>query len=117
MHFILIDTDSGYIFADTRDLAGYDPSYATGLRYAEGIDAAAKYAAETLDRSLMSQMSQVDDYKIVSRGTPDSYDAYRVDINGSEAVALVRDGQDQETIDTVEHECDYVTTIRRVYNI
>lgn len=114
MHFILIDTNSGYIFADTRDLAGYDPSYATGLRYAEGIDAAAKYAAETLDRSLMSE---VDGYEIVSRGTPDSYDAYRVDINGSEAVALVWDGQDQETIDTVERECDYVTTVRRVYNI
>lgn len=111
MHLILIDTNSGYIWGDTRDLAGYDASYAAALR---DMDAAAKYAAATLDRDVGTE---ADEYKIDNRGAPDSYNIYRVDINGSEALPLVGDGQDQETINAVKRECAYVATVRRVYHI
>ena len=35
-----------------------------------------------------------------------------MDINGSEAVAVVHDGQDHEAIEAVERDCDHVCTIK-----
>ena len=36
------------------------------------------------------------------------YHVYRADIDGSEAVAITQDGQDQEAIEAVESDCEYV---------
>lgn len=40
------------------------------------------------------------------------YHVYRADVNGSEAVAAVEDGTDQEMIEAVTRDCQYVTSIR-----
>ena len=42
-----------------------------------------------------------------------TYDVYRADVRGSEAMAIITDGQDRETIEAVKRDCDYVATIRR----
>lgn len=41
------------------------------------------------------------------------YDVYRADIDGSEAVPIVMDGQDQETIEAVQDNCQFITSICR----
>lgn len=46
------------------------------------------------------------------RTTETGYDVYRADINGSDAVPVVQDGQDRETIEAVERDCEYVGFIR-----
>jgi hypothetical protein len=40
------------------------------------------------------------------------YHVYRADIDGSEVVPVITDGQDQEMIDAVAFDCAYVITIR-----
>jgi hypothetical protein len=42
------------------------------------------------------------------------YHVYRADVNGGEAVPVVQDGLDEETIQAVERDCEYVTSIRCV---
>ena len=39
------------------------------------------------------------------------YHVYRADVRGSEAVPVVQDGQDQDTINAVMELCDYVAFI------
>jgi hypothetical protein len=95
--YILIDRSSGYIFGDTADyLGGRDPSSITE-------------AARLLDESIGERGR---DYEELPRAehegrTLTGYDVYRADIDGSEAVAAIQDGQDQETIEAVERDCQY----------
>lgn len=96
--FILIDRHSGYIFGDTAD-------FANGKSFAAPID-----AARELDISIGERGRT---YSETNRhDAAASYDVYRADIKGSEAVPVVQDGQDQEMIDVVMRDCAYVTTIR-----
>ena len=51
------------------------------------------------------------EYEVIGHNPGDSstgYHVYRADVNGSDAVSLVLDGQDQEMIDAVERDCEYV---------
>ena len=41
------------------------------------------------------------------------YIAYRADVVGSDAVAVVNDGQDREMIEAVERDCDLLGTVIR----
>jgi len=98
--YILIDRNSGYIFGDTAD-------------YASGFDGALTpvTAAKLLDQSLKNP-----DYsyrEIERHDARATYDIYRADTGGSEAIAIVQDGQDPETIAAVESECRYVATLAR----
>jgi hypothetical protein len=99
--YILIDRNSGYIWGDSADLNGkiFDGS---PLEYAAALDAS--------NGELDGEADYHETYKSDARAT---YDVYRADIDGSEAIAIVQDGQDQETIEAVENDCQYVTSIVR----
>lgn len=91
--FIIVDAYSGFIWGDTGDLDGPAP-----------IE-----ACQRLDESLGAFGRT---YAEVPRLPGDTgYIVYRADIGGSEAVPLVRDGQDPETIADVERLCDRVATV------
>lgn len=94
---ILIDNNSGYIFGDTAD-------------FADGrADLTPVEAARLLDEKVVGEFGR--EYREHS-GSPSStvtgYLVYRADINGSEAVPVVQDGQDQEMIDAVMEQCEFV---------
>lgn len=103
--YILIDNESGYIFADTADLAGFDGSEPHG-------DAAIINAVRCLNASLGYNPDNFAYEVNDSLGGNNHYTVYRADIDGSEAVAVVHDGQDQETIDAVERECERVGSVK-----
>ena len=102
MNLILIDNNSGYIFADTRDLSGFDPSL-----YADRKSASIA-AAKLVDASI-GEHGRDYTFEIVNpRTTATYYAVYRSDVNGSDAVAVIHDGQDAETIESVKQACEYV---------
>jgi len=95
-HYIIQDAYTGYIWGDTRDIDG---------KVYQAVDVVA--ACRELDRSIGGAEGRV--YSEVSRLSSDTgYLVYRVDIGGSDAVAVVHDGQNKETIKSVEDECDLV---------
>jgi hypothetical protein len=92
--YILIDNNSGYIFGDTADLAN-------------GAALEPCDAALALDQSIGEHGR---DYDLIRHNPNDSrtgYHVYRADIDGPDAVAVVHDGQDQDTIDAVKENCRY----------
>ena len=93
--FILIDNNSGYVFGDSADLNG-SIFYGTALEYAKALDASNGEHDRTYD--LLS---------FNPRDTSGGYHIFRADIDGSEAVTVVWDGQDKETIENVERSCRY----------
>ena len=99
--YILIDNCSGYIFGDSADLNGHIFS-GTPVEFAAALDAGIGEHGRTYE--------DVSRHALASNET--GYHVYRADVDGSEAVAVVWDGQDQETIDAVVQDCEYVTTIR-----
>jgi len=101
MHVILIDNGSGYIFGDSRDLVGYSNSDYSDAEKA-GIA-----AAKLIDSDIGEHGRSYDFQRNNPADTRTGYHVYRVDVRGSEAVTVVRDGQDQETIDEVEALCEY----------
>jgi len=91
-HFIIQDRYTGYIWGDTRDING-------GLYHANDI----VDACRALDQSIGGEPRV---YEEVSRlDGDDGYIVYRVEVDGSEAVTVIWDGQSQETIDAVEASC------------
>jgi len=99
--FILIDNCSGYIFGDTGDLDG-PARDETPLEAAARLDAHIGEFGRSYEEESRGEL----------RSNETGYHVYRADVRGSDAVPLVNDGQDQATIDRVERECQYVTTIR-----
>lgn len=101
--YILIDNHSGYIFGDSADLDG---------RIFTGTPV--EFAA-ALDASIGGRESVYEEVSRHALASNDSgYHVYRADVDGSEAVPVVDNGQDRETIDAVVRDCEYVTTIRCV---
>lgn len=96
--YILIDSNSGYIFGDTADFAANRQSDITSI-----ID-----AARMLDESIGEHGLRYAELSRNPRSTQTGYYVYRADIDDTEAVPVVQDGQDQETIDAVERDCEYV---------
>jgi hypothetical protein len=96
MRLILIDNCSGYIFGDSADFAGG--------RAVEVID-----ACRTLDESNGVHGREYDEhgpgYRPAANET--AYHVYR----GSDAIPVVHDGQDQETIEAVVRDCDKVAVV------
>jgi len=103
MRYIIQDSYTGYIWGDSAD-------FAAGKDAPDSIVAACRMLDESIGECERT-------YKEVSRlSGQDGYIVYRADINGSEAVPIVQDGQDQETIEAVERECQllgYVEWTRR----
>ena len=44
------------------------------------------------------------------------YDAWRADLDGSDVVPVVTDGQDQEMIEAVQEDCRYAGSILRTFD-
>lgn len=106
--FIIIDTQTGYIFGDTADLttAQYECSN-------RNDDADIVAACRAVDESIGSHGLS---YRLESYNpskSRDGYLVYRADVGGSDAVPTVTDGQDQETIEAVERDCDLVGFVTR----
>jgi hypothetical protein len=93
--YILIDNNSGYIFGDSADLDG------------KVFSGSAVEFAAALDASIGAHNRTYEEYYRNPRTTESGYDVYRADIDGSEAVAVVHNGQDQETIEAVRRDCEY----------
>jgi hypothetical protein len=96
MRIILIDNNSGYIFGDSAD-------FAAGVQIES-----CEQAAQLLDESIGEHGRTYTHSSRADGSDRTGYHCYRADIDGSEAVALVQDGQDQETIDNVVSSCKYV---------
>ena len=116
--FILIDNASGYIWGDTADLprthvmrAGEWAGHAWD---AIGDGALTPIeAARWLDETLGEYGREYDEVgrrDLASNET--GYLVYRADVGGSEAVPVIQDGQDQETIDAVLSSCKFEAAIR-----
>jgi len=106
--FILIDNHTGYVWGDSADLNGgiFVPT-------AEGLGAQAVEYAAALDASNGEHdRSYLECSRHALASNETGYHVYRADVGGSEAIGIVRDGQDQETIDSVVRDCEYVSTIR-----
>lgn len=96
---ILIDRHTGYVFGDTAD-------FAAGRGELTPVEAA----------RLLDESNQDHGYAYAETPRGDAratYDVYRADIGGSEAVGVVTDGQDRETIEAVERDCLYETSVAR----
>lgn len=97
--YILIDANSGYVFGDTADLGGRDAQPESIVEAARLVD-----EAETGVRDRA--------YEEVSRlEGRTGYLVYRADVDGSEAVPVVVDGQDPAVIAAVETKCRYVGSV------
>lgn len=102
--YILIDNCSGYIWGDSADLGGKIFT-GTPMEFAAALD-------NHIGSPFVRSYEDVSRHALASNET--GYHVYRADVDGSEVVAVVQDGQDQEMIETVERDCEYVTTIRCV---
>jgi hypothetical protein len=92
--YILIDNHTGYIWGDSADLNGAIFS-GTALEYAEALDVSLHDGGRAYTEQSRAQPGQ------------SGYHVYRADVDGSDAVPVVWDGQDQETIDSVTKSCRY----------
>lgn len=96
MRFIIIDIYTGYIWGDSADFDAGNPDGA-----ADDICEACR----RLDRSL-GEFERT--YAEVPREPRSGYAVYRADINGSDAICTIHDGQDKETIESVERDCQFL---------
>ena len=96
--YILIDSNSGYIFGDTADFAAGRQSEITSIAD----------AARMLDASIGEHGRNYVEHTRNPRTTVSGYDVYRADVNGGEAVAVVQDGQNRDVIEAVQRDCEYV---------
>lgn len=100
--YIFIDRNSGYIWGDSADIDG---KIVTGTPCE---------VAAALDKSIGDLDGDVEYDETFQSDPHVTYDVYRADINGSEAVTVITDGQDQEMIDAVQRDCKFATSIRRI---
>lgn len=107
--FILIDRASGYIWGDTADFMAGQPTTSYGNDRMDAVSAAV---------ALDTQFGRTSGlYAPCDAHQPEAvYDVYRADVDGSDAVPVVTDGQSQEQIDAVIAKCRYVTSVFRARN-
>ena len=115
MRYILIENASGHIFGDTADMpnvpistSGGYPMTQSELTGRDGPILAARWLDEAKIREFGRAYTEV--YALASNET--GYRAYRADANGSDAIATVQNGQDQDTINAVIADCELVAIIR-----
>lgn len=101
MRLILIDHSTGYVFGDSADFAGG--------RAMENEAEAARQLDESLGVQGRTYETMGAGYRPAANET--AYHVYRADIRGSDAVAIVQDGQDPEMIADVERECDKLAVV------
>lgn len=98
--YILIDNNSGYIFGDIALFAAGNQSDLTPTE-----------AARLMDEFIGEYGRVYREMSSAPNDTRTGYFVYRADINGSEAVPVILDGQDQEMIEAVECDCEFVAFV------
>lgn len=101
---ILIDAASGFIFGDTAD---------RWWKMDEGHPAGPLEAAESLDRALMLDTVGLSYEKVSRHDGRATYHVLRADVDGSDTIPAVWDGQDQDMIDAAWRNCAYICTVSR----
>ena len=99
--YILIDTNTGYIFGDSADFAAGHQSDMVSIAD----------AARMLDESIGERDRTYTEYPSRPEGAS-GYEVYRADVLGSEAITVVQDGQCQETIEAVMRDCEYAGFVK-----
>lgn len=97
MRIILIDTHTGFIWGDSADHNGgiYN---GTPEEYAAALDESNKDPLENGQQYVWSH----------SLSGEHGYAVYRADVNGSDAVGVICDGQSLEMIESVERDCQFL---------
>jgi len=107
--YILIDNCSGYVAAASADLNGKifagEP-----LEFAAALDASLGKPGLGYEECSAHALGAIGSTHAAVRVS--GYHVYRADVAASEAVPIVQDGQDQETIEAVARDCEYLTTLR-----
>ena len=112
--YILIDIHSGYVFGDTADMpAGHlfqgGEFAGRSVAMVGGGALTPVLAARWLDEAVIGEFGRsYEEHGARSgaqRGGQSGYLVYRADLDGSDAVPVVQDGQDRETIEAVERDC------------
>lgn len=111
MRLILIDNGSGLIFGDTADLPRHvfagNEFPVTQTDFTRPRDAV--YAARWLDEAVIGEFGRGYEFMAhAPRDTGTGYRVYRADVDGSDAVPVVQDGQDRDTIEAVERDCEFI---------
>jgi hypothetical protein len=103
VRLILIDNASGYIWGDSADFAA--------SRSMESATDAARQLDESLGEHGRTYEEHGPRYRPASNES--AYHVYRADIDGSEAVAVAvgHDGQDADTIEAVERDCEKLAVV------
>ena len=101
--YILIDNHTGYIFGDSADIAG------------KIVSDTPCAVAEALDTSIGVHGRTYTELAHDPRDTRTGYHVYRADINGSEVVPVVQDGQSREAIETIQRDCEYVCFVQMTF--
>ena len=112
--YILIDNGSGYIYGDSADHEGkiWNGDYIDANGDRANDDTPIGFA-RALDESLGEHGREYEDVSRSALASNETgYHVYRADVGGSDAVAIIWDGQDRETIESVVQDCEYVTTLR-----
>lgn len=96
--YILIESNSGFIWTDTADLPGW------GESGQEPVD-----AARLIDEYIGAPGREYELFRS-ERSAPDGsgYHVWRADVAGRETLPVVTDGQDREMIAAVERTCEYL---------
>lgn len=116
--YIIMDNASGYIWADTADM-DHKHVMRGGTWEGNTVQAIGMHAMQPCDvaRWIDETLGEYDrDYEEVSRSELASNDVgyliYRADVGGSEALPVITDGQDADTIAAVDRLCVRVATVR-----
>jgi hypothetical protein len=111
MRIILIDNYSGYIWGDSADYKGRTFTLDDALSFKADVSATSEddfalaYAA-AMDADIGGEPRSYGMHRAsCARNGGSGYMAYRADVDGSEAVPVVHDGQDSDTIEAVEADC------------
>lgn len=96
--YILIESNTGRIWADTADLPGW------GESGQEPVD-----AARLIDEHIGAPGREYELFRS-ERSAPDGggYHVWRAGVAGRETLPVVTDGQDREMIAAVERDCEYI---------
>ena len=110
--YILIDHDTGYVWGDTGDLDGparqetpLEAARRLDLAYGETDRAYTEHAPDYRPPSLR--------FGAASPATS-AYHVYRADLDGSEVVPIIWDGQSREAIEAVEALCRKVAVVESI---
>jgi hypothetical protein len=114
MRIILIDSYTGYIWGDSASYKGRAFTLDDALAFKPDINATSEHDfalayAAALDADIGGELRDYDMRRVsTARDGSSGYMAYRADVDGSEAVPAVYDGQDKETIEAVETHCQRI---------